>query len=293
MTITILCPNNHKLVCPESQAGKRGKCPQCGATFRVPELPATAGVAAGSSITSASAVGAGSSPSTLKPLSAPSVSSALKLNVAAPSPNDPPPPKPTDEAYSIAGATAEPKEPGNPIRPYAEGDAIGSEEILFLCPNEHHLCGSSELGGKPGECPECGVKFLVPSEEDLVEAEPADEPVNVSAFDFDAVDKRSNGRKPAEEKRVEEEPAHNSPALVELFESLWAYRQEGATIELHVGPGKVLVPDGYAPHLSHRGHGVFMVRDANGTHTLLAVNWTSITHIAVRGVKKVPEGVFD
>src|SRR5712672_2082378 len=35
-TITFLCPNGHRLSCPEQQAGKGGKCPKCGASFKIP-----------------------------------------------------------------------------------------------------------------------------------------------------------------------------------------------------------------------------------------------------------------
>lgn len=38
MSIRFLCPNGHKIQCPDEQAGKAAKCPRCGVKFRVPDL---------------------------------------------------------------------------------------------------------------------------------------------------------------------------------------------------------------------------------------------------------------
>ena len=59
----------------------------------------------------------------------------------------------------------------------ASGEAPAGEEgvIEFLCPNGHHLHGPRSLEGSPGECPECGVRFLVPSWDDVSEEEGSEE----------------------------------------------------------------------------------------------------------------------
>ena len=38
MVIQFLCPNGHKIHCPDDRAGKPAKCPKCGVKFRIPEL---------------------------------------------------------------------------------------------------------------------------------------------------------------------------------------------------------------------------------------------------------------
>ena len=38
MVIQFLCPNGHKIHCPDDRAGKPAKCPKCGAKFLIPEL---------------------------------------------------------------------------------------------------------------------------------------------------------------------------------------------------------------------------------------------------------------
>ena len=43
-----------------------------------------------------------------------------------------------------------------------------AEEIFyFLCPNGHKLNGPPTLKGKPGRCPECQARFLIPTDEEI------------------------------------------------------------------------------------------------------------------------------
>ena len=156
-----------------------------------------------------------------------------------------------------------------PIKPYNEGDPVGEQEIVFLCPEGHHLSAATSLGGKPGQCPVCQTKFLVPSEDDLSEPEPAQEAQSPLMFNFDlGGGAASNGQQEAAEE------ASTASPLAELFESFWSYKAQGATVEVHLAQGKVITPDGFAPHLSHQEHGVFLIREANGLFALAAVRGT-------------------
>ena len=58
---------------------------------------------------------------------------------------------------------------GVPASGIALGAATGADQIEFLCPNDHLLHGPSRLQGRPGECPECGSKFRIPTYVDQVE----------------------------------------------------------------------------------------------------------------------------
>jgi hypothetical protein len=214
-------------------------------------------------------------------------------------------------------------------------------QIEFLCPNGHHLHGPASLQGRPGECPECGSRFRIPTydegpadmapdeeislaglddqqapdpesspvEEPLeiarlhdvpfsAEAEPALPPSPVSQapepipllepepilLDADAV--------PLEAEPVPIEPA-GIPAAVrhplgELFAQIWADRGEAARVELHLTGGDVLVVDGFAKALSQRSHGVFGIKEPDGTYTLTVAPWDLIARVVVRGMRELP-----
>ncbi len=256
MTIALLCPNGHKLLCPESQAGKRGKCPHCGAIFRVPDTAGSGKLDSNGAAAEAQASG-------------PIVVGAAKSG-----------PMPVVKSPGGSSPKVEEAPPANPIRHCDDEAEIAEDEIAFLCPNGHHLCGSVELGGQPGECPDCGAKFLVPGPDDADESE--EEPAQgAGSFAFDFEGNGEAGSNEAEHSRGE------------FFERLWGYKARGATIELYLEGGSMLIPDGYAADLSKRAEGVFLVKESDGTFTVAVVAWDSITHMAVRGLEEVPEGVFD
>ena len=62
-----------------------------------------------------------------------------------------------------------------------------AEQISFLCPNGHKLSGPISLQGRPGLCPKCKTKFLipdyesVPSSPSIISREDLDEAVAKSA----------------------------------------------------------------------------------------------------------------
>jgi len=77
--------------------------------------------------------------------------------------------------------------------------------------------------------------------------------------------------------------------LVTLFSWLWSTKSPSAVIELHLRDGEKVVPDRFAKKLSQGSHGVFVVDESNGTHTVTVVAWDSITRILVRGVRRLPQ----
>jgi len=274
MVIRFLCPNGHKIHCADDRAGKPAKCPKCGVKFRIPELadPETSGAA-----------------DTESGESEPQAGQA--------------------EAGSVSAAN--------------------EEQIEFLCPNGHRLHGPRSLEGQPGECPECGVKFRVPSYDETLDEE-ADEQdaseleVNVVPADDGDVPVPDSGDTVVILREDESVAMHDLPAqtpnpmeaptglrvddsgrlreaasgpsghpLAELFSKLWAERPPNGVIELHLSDGQTIVPDRYARAMSRGSLGVFASTDADGTHTVIAVAWESVSRVVVRGVKGLSEEFRD
>jgi len=252
MPITILCPNNHKLTCPDSLAGKAGKCPHCGAKFKIPG-PASGDVAVAVPAVAAVAEPVAAAP--VKPTPAPA---------PAPEPEAPPPPS---------------------IRAYEEdGQAPSDDEIVFLCPEGHHLCGPATLAGETGECPTCHVRFIVPSPDDAVEPEEPEISLSSTLATAEAPQGFSFGGG--------EEGAPRG--LGALFAELWKYRALGCAVELHLGEGRVMVPNGFAPESATLSHGLFTVSEPNGAATVSVIAWSAIERINVRGLQSLPRGIeFD
>jgi DNA-directed RNA polymerase subunit RPC12/RpoP len=202
--------------------------------------------------------------------------------------------------------------------------ASNQEMIVFLCPNGHRLNGPRSLEGKRGQCPHCGVKFLVPSHDDPVEEEDdaggsrilvGERPAagELSVQDLPGSDAGSGAeefnfnfaepeRAPPqiEPPRIDTGPrgdasprAPETHPMADLFARFWEERARGAFVEIHLEEGVVIVPERYSKELSRGTHGVFAVKDPDGTHTLTVVSWASVQRISVRRVSKLPKKIFD
>jgi DNA-directed RNA polymerase subunit RPC12/RpoP len=252
--IDFLCPNGHRIHCPNEQAGRAAKCPRCGVKFIIPDASA-AGVPGSSD--------SGSSPSH---------------------------PELSDSGVSQAAAEG--------VREVSQQEP----EIEFLCPKGHRLHGAASLQGRPGECPECGSRFRIPTYDEVPEEEAAQSGIDVGRIDGSG---SSTTALPLEERLGEAvgaartdqradvaQPIQPHP-LAALFSKLWAERPPGTAIELHLAGGETLLPERFAPALSQHSHGVFALREPAGTHTLTVVAWDSVVRIQIRGVAVLPEEMRD
>ena len=277
MAISFRCPNGHKLTCPDQRAGQAGKCPKCGSVFHVPvpEQAQTEEALVAVAVSDEVAVGGsgvGSGDS-----SSPGVGSGSGPQFADGAPESPDP-----------------------------------ETIVFLCPNGHKLNAPMRLQGKPGKCPHCGDKFLVPLLDDVAQlsesgafydllGEPSDPKTNKEEVEEKEVKPaatphdsgfRFGGLAPEDEFTaglIESSPQ----AMANLFSRLWSQRGEMGVVELYLKGGEILSPHWYAPLLSQHSFGMFAFQEQDGSHTLTAVHWDAIERIALRGLPLLPEGLFE
>lgn len=253
--IEFLCPNGHKIQCGDSQAGKRAKCPRCGAMFLVPQK----------------------------------------------------------EDASLDGPVAEAA-----AEPAGVGQRRGSREpqIEFLCPNGHRLHGPASLQGRLGQCPDCGSRFRIPIYDEGNDDEQAELGIEMGRADGRrSSDSRitppeisfegsSRAKDEDEDEQVPDNPsdamrtdisASDSALgaihpLGAIFAKLWVEKARGATFELVFDDQRVLTPDAFIKTLSPPSHGVFAIKESNGTITLEAVAWEAVQRLVVRNLKRMPEG---
>lgn len=248
-----LCPNGHRIRCQPDQAGRAAKCPRCGVKFRVPN-PTDVDVSEN----------AGASDSSI---SRPEFVDSTGLSRGLP---------------TLGAAPI--KEP----------------EIEFLCPNGHRLHGPVNLQGRPGQCPECGSRFRIPTYEEVSSEEETEHEISLG---------RADGRSPSDSAK----PAHQPPpvpptsganessmpttitrspghAMAMLVAQLWHLRSADASLEIHLRDGATIVPDQFLEKSSQEHHeGVFSVRDAAGTLSLVVVAWDAIARATLRGLVELPK----
>lgn len=175
---------------------------------------------------------------------------------------------------------------------------LAADQIIFLCPNGHRLHGPASLSGRPGQCPHCGVRFLVPSpddEEEEEQSEPFIEQENGSLPLNDLViqiDTSKGGSSKSSKSGFTSSSSVSTTAnpTAALLTQLWRFKAQGASIEIHLGEGKLLEPDQFST--KNASHALFASEEPGGTHTVTAVAWTSIERIVVRGLEQLPKEWF-
>jgi hypothetical protein len=158
----------------------------------------------------------------------------------------------------------------------------------------------------------------------LPDAAPADEPPSLEGLPFgdlgaaassegegdEATDEQQEGgdlvdwnfaaaasEKPAAEGH---ESFHGSPLFdagsgnptALLVARLWAERDHGGVIEIHVAGGGVFLPEWYDTNWSRGTHGLFASQAPDGSVTLTAVAWENVEKVIVRQLAAVPDDMF-
>lgn len=84
-----------------------------------------------------------------------------------------------------------------------------------------------------------------------------------------------------------------SNPMARLLTRLWAEREHGGIVEVHLVGGTVILPEEFAARWSGGTHGVFASQAADGTVTLTAVAWETVQRIVVRHLSAVPDDMFE
>lgn len=223
-----------------------------------------------------------------KPGKCPKCSTAFVV----PTPEDEEPDEQVEPQSVTAAAGAPPASAGTIGMGSGKGKA-SAEAFVFLCPNGHKLNGPPSLKGKPGQCPHCGAKFRIPSDDDLERPEemPADQTSGTpsGAFAFPSLSQENQGDETYD--TVEYEDAPDPPptefhAMSYILGRLWDRKAEGTELEIFLSEGEIVGPDLYCESLSCREYGVFANIEGDGSYAITVIPWSAVRKV---GLRKMPE----
>jgi DNA-directed RNA polymerase subunit RPC12/RpoP len=161
-------------------------------------------------------------------------------------------------------------------------------DFEFLCPNGHRLHGPANLQGRPGQCPECGSRFRIPTYGDIPpEEEYIEQQISRGRADGGEGSEIGLATTPASATPDRSTAAETTAAM---FVRLWNLRPKGATIETRLRSGEIIIPDQFlAKAANESGHAVFRIAETNSTFSLLIIPWEAIDRISLRGLSEVPK----
>jgi hypothetical protein len=184
------------------------------------------------------------------------------------------------------------------------------ELFVFLCPNGHKLNGPPSLKGKPGQCPHCGARFRIPSDEDLEEPELTEEVEPQLAENGSSKSAKPDpfanlfGQTAADEAEevaeadVEVEDLDVDPvpkdvhALGYILGRLWDRRDDESEVEIFLQEGEIMSPDYYSEVLSTGEYGVFANIEGDGSYAITVIPWSTVRRIGMRKVESISGKMF-
>ncbi len=198
-------------------------------------------------------------------------------------------PQPTDQEVSAAGSSdsnfSRPEfiESTGSSRRLPTGSPQKEQQIEFLCPNGHRLHGAANLQGRPGECPECGSRFRIPTYDDVAPGEATEHNISIGGVDGQGSDALKRGH------ASESNAASPGQTMASLVTKLWDIKPNGSHVELRMRDGETIVAEQFFKKLSQQNHqGVFSVKDEHGGLSLVVVAWDAVARATLRGLHEVP-----
>lgn len=173
------------------------------------------------------------------------------------------------------------------------------ELFVFLCPNGHRLNGPPSLKGKAGQCPHCGARFRIPTDDEEEES-PTDEPAPMRVV-IGAPETTGSGgfRFPIEQFTGEDTtteqpsgPPAGGAGMGFIFARLWKERDDRTEIEIFLHEGEILVPEHYSEFLSNSDYGVLAIQEGDGSYSITVIPWSSVRRVAVRKLGELPGELF-
>lgn len=174
------------------------------------------------------------------------------------------------------------------------------DQIEFLCPNGHRLWAATALQGRPGQCPECGSKFHIPTLADYEQTLPArpapsDSVIDLEDFATAALGGGSSGRQAgvlplagSSARNLPQAPAAGHGPAIGFLARIVEDLPEGARLELWTRDGQMLCPKKFALELCDRQTLVFSAPADGDTHDLFLIPWEALARIEIHGLKQLP-----
>jgi len=178
----------------------------------------------------------------------------------------------------------------------------GGDLFVFLCPNGHRLNGPPSLKGKAGQCPHCGARFRIPTddEEEAPDEQPANQqqPMQV-VLGAPEVTGSGGFRFPIEQFAPEEpveatsgQPPAGGPGLGFILAKLWNDRDDQTEVEIFLSEGEIYSPDHYSPTLSSSDYGVFAIREGDDSYAVTVIPWSAVRRVGIRKLAELPGNLF-
>ena len=177
-----------------------------------------------------------------------------------------------------------------------KGKMAGGELFVFLCPNGHKLNGPPSLKGKAGQCPHCGAKFRIPSDDEQESSEPLGEgapSASTEQFVFPGFEESAEEVYEAVEvEDTVDPPPEGVHPLSYIVGRLWDRKGDETELEIFLAEGEIVSPELYSEVLSLSEFGVFGSKEGDGTYSVTVIPWNTVRKVGLRKLPELSEKVF-